>query len=249
LQAHQRRKIVMGQINRQGKVEIDKLAEELHVSEMTIRRDLALLEDEGQLIRTLGGAVLPKPLVTETPFSTKETFHNEQKKQIAVKALDFIESGQTLMLDSGTTTLELAKLLKNEHNLTIITNDIRIAAELVESKLKVIIIGGEMQNNVGAIYGPEAIQFVDHIHVDLFFLGAHAIDIQAGISSPTLEKTYLKQMMIRSAESTWLLSDSSKIGEKAFSKVCNLHDLTGFITDDDINTTVKNDMSNYIEVL
>lgn len=249
MQAQQRRKLVMKTINKQGKVEIDKLASHLQVSEMTIRRDLTLLEDDGQLIRTIGGAVLPKPLITETPFSTKEAIYINQKQQIAEKALQFIESGQTILLDSGTTTLELAKLIKNEHDLTIITNDISIAMELVDSKLNVMMIGGSMQNNIGTIYGSKAIQFVEDIYVDLFFLGAHAIDTHAGVTSPSLEKTMLKQAMLHAAESTWLLADSSKIGEKAFSKVCDLHHLTGFITDDDITYFVKEALHDDIEVL
>lgn len=249
MQAQQRRNLVMKEMNKQGKVEIDQLAEQLQVSAMTIRRDLTLLEENGKLIRTIGGAVLPKPLITETPFSTKETIHMDEKKQVAEKALPFIESGQTILLDSGTTTLELAKLLKNEHDLTIITNDIRIAIELNDSNLHVIMIGGSMQNNVGTVYGAKAIQFVDDIYVDLFFLGAHAIDVHAGVTSPSLEKTMLKQAMIQAAESTWLLADSSKIGEKAFSKVCDLHDITGFITDNNVDEKVQDMLQDEIEVL
>lgn len=249
LQANQRRKLVIKEINEQGKVEIDQLAEQLQVSAMTIRRDLTLLEEDGRLIRTMGGAVLPKPLINETPFSTKETHHIERKKQIAKKAFQFIESEQTILLDAGTTTLELAKLIKNEHNLTVITNDIRIAAELIESKLNVIIIGGTVQNNIGTIYGAKAIEFIEEIYVDLFFLGTHAVDSYAGVTSPSLEKSILKQAMLRSAESTWLLADSSKIGEKAFSKVCDLQDITGFITDDDISLPVKTELQDDIEIL
>lgn len=249
MQANQRRKLVIKEISERGKVEIDQLAEQLQVSAMTIRRDLTLLEEDGRLIRTMGGAVLPKSLINETPFSAKETHHIERKKQIANKAFQFVESGQTILLDSGTTTLELAKLIKNEHNLTVVTNDIRIAAELIESKVNLIIIGGTLQNNVGTIYGSKAIEFVEDIYVDLFFLGTHAIDFCAGVTSPSLEKSILKQTMLRSAESTWLLADSSKIGEKAFSKVCDLHDITGFITDDDISLPVKMELQDDIEIL
>src|SRR5699024_7669183 len=82
-----------------------------------------------------------------------------------------------------------------------------------------------------------------------FFLGTHAVDFYAGVTSPSLEKAILKQAMHRSAESTWLLADSSKIGEKAFSKVCDLQDITGFITDDDISLPVKTELQDDIEIL
>ncbi len=216
---------------------------------MTIRRDLALLEEDGQLIRTLGGAVLPMPLVKETPFQTKETHHMAQKREIAAKALQLIEEGQTILLDSGTTTLELARMLHTFNTLTVITNDIKIAAELVESELQVMIIGGEMQNRIGAIYGSQAIRFVENIHVDLFFLGAHAIDVNTGVTSPSFEKSFLKEKMIHAAESTWLLADASKIGKKSFAKVCDIHTLTGLITDDELDGHLKEQLCEMMEVL
>ncbi|MEN2767160.1 DeoR/GlpR family DNA-binding transcription regulator [Ornithinibacillus xuwenensis] len=249
MQPSERRNWVLEKIQVEGKVEIDQLATELDVSPMTIRRDLDQLEEEGHVIRIHGGAVGAKPLITETPFLTKESRYIEQKRFIANKALSLVQEGQTILLDSGTTTLELAKLLKGKSNLTIITNDIKIAAELVDSKLKVIVTGGELQNDVGALFGPQTHSFLKQIHVDLFFLGAHAIDMEAGITSPAFEKSLVKQLMIRAAESTWLIADSSKINERAFSKVCDLKDLTGFITDDNLSDKARNTLQDIIEIL
>ncbi|MUK88722.1 DeoR family transcriptional regulator [Ornithinibacillus sp. L9] len=249
MQPTERREWVMQQVRENGKVEIEVLSAELNVSPMTIRRDLDQLEEEGKVIRIHGGAVLPKPLITETPFFAKESRRIEQKRMIAQKALSYIKEGQTIILDSGTTTLELARLLRNRENITVITNDIKIAAELVDSSLKVIVTGGELQNDVGALFGPQTHQFLKNIHVDLFFLGAHAIDVQAGVTSPTFEKSLVKQLMIQAAESTLLVADSSKIDQKAFSKVCNLSELTGFITDQDISDTMKNELSDSIDIL
>ncbi|MET3696477.1 DeoR family transcriptional regulator [Bacillus oleivorans] len=249
MQPSVRRDWVLKKVQDEGKVEIEQLSEELNVSPMTIRRDLAQLEEEGHVIRVHGGAVLPKPLITETPFLTKESIRIKQKRDIAKKAVSLVKEGQTIILDSGTTTLEIARLLKERNHLTVITNDIKIAAELVESELKVIVSGGELQNGVGALYGPQTHHFLQDIHVDLFFLGAHAIDIKAGITSPTLEKSLIKKLMIQAAEVTWLVADSSKIDQKAFSKVCDLNVLTGFITDDDIPEDTKTTLSQYLEIL
>lgn len=249
MQPAERRALVIQKIQVEGKVEIDQLSAELDVSPMTIRRDLDQLEEEGKVIRVHGGAVGTKPLITETPFLTKESRNTEQKRFIAQKALSFIKEGQTILLDSGTTTLELARLLKAHKNLTIITNDIKIAAELVDSKLKVIVTGGELQNDVGALFGPQTHHFLKNIHVDIFFLGAHAIHHETGITSPTFEKSLVKQLMMGAAERTLLLADSSKIGERAFSKVCDLKDITGFITDDNISNEARERLADSIEIL
>src|SRR5690625_3135992 len=123
----ERREEILNILQRDGKVEINELSKRMNVSPMTIRRDLALLENEKQVLRVSGGAVLLKPLITETPFSTKEGIRSEQKKLIAEKAIPFVHDGQTILLDSGTTTLEIAKLLKQKQNITVITNDIKIA--------------------------------------------------------------------------------------------------------------------------
>jgi DeoR/GlpR family transcriptional regulator of sugar metabolism len=249
MQPSERRNWVLQKIHIEGKVEIDQLSEELSVSPMTIRRDLDQLEEKGKVIRVHGGAVGAKSLITETPFQTKESRNTEQKRLIARKALSLIHEGQTILLDSGTTTLELARLLQSKINLTIITNDIKIAAELVDSKLKVIITGGELQNDIGALFGPLTHHFLKNIHVDLFFLGAHAIDLKTGITSPTFEKSLVKQLMMEAADSTWLVADSSKMGERAFSKVCDLQELTGFITDDHISDETKQKLSESMQIL
>ncbi|MGP4082311.1 DeoR/GlpR family DNA-binding transcription regulator [Pseudalkalibacillus sp. R45] len=227
----QRREKIISHVNETGKVDIEQLSEMFKVSQMTIRRDLVQLEQDGKLIRTHGGAVSPRSLTLETPYLNKETKNVFEKRAISKKAVEFIPNGSSILLDSGTTTLELARQLVNREDLTIITNDIKIASELVDSSLKVIVTGGDLQNNVGALFGAHTQEFLRGIHVDLFFLGAHAIDIQAGVTAPTLEKALVKKLMMEAAEETWLLADSSKINHKAFSKVCSLANLKGFITD------------------
>lgn len=249
MQPSERRQWVLEKIELEGKVEIDSLSNELNVSPMTIRRDLDQLEEEGSVIRVHGGAVAARSLIAETPFLTKEGRYTEEKRQIAKKALSLVREGQIILLDSGTTTLEIARLLKVKQDLTVITNDIKIAAELVDSKLKVIVTGGELQNDVGALFGPQTHHFLKNIHADLFFLGAHAIDLQAGIMSPTFEKSLVKQLMMEAAESTWLVADSSKIGERALSKVCDLQSLTGFITNEHISDEIKEQLSETMPIL
>lgn len=244
-----RRKFILEQLSMNEKMDIEQLVDHLNVSAMTIRRDLNYLEAQEKLIRTHGGAVLNKPLVIETSFQVKEGKYSYQKRQIAQKAMNFIQSHSTILLDSGTTTLEIAKLLKEKKDLTVVTNDIKIAAELMDSEVKVIVSGGELQNNIGALFGPLTEQVLRNLHVDLFFLGAHAVHLEAGITAPTFEKASIKKLMIESAETTWLVADSSKFGQKSLTKVCHLSCIDGVITDDGITDVCEEILKEHLQVV
>jgi DeoR/GlpR family transcriptional regulator of sugar metabolism len=227
----ERRKWLEQQILVNKKIDIEEVSQQLDVSSMTIRRDLKELEAKGKVIRTHGGAVSLEMLAEEVPYSSKATKNNEQKKAVASKALPLIEENFTIILDSGTTTLELARLLKPRSDLTIVTNDVNIANELLDSSNKVIVTGGELQQGIGALYGSATQKMLEIIYADIFFLGAHAIDLESGVSAPTFEKSMIKQLMVNAAERTWLLADNSKFNKKAFSKVCSFTEIEGIITD------------------
>jgi len=245
----ERRKWILEQLSIDEKIDIDEMAAQLNVSAMTIRRDLLTLEEEGKIIRTFGGAILNKHLINETPFLAKEGKYSRQKKVIAQKALSLVQDHSAILLDSGTTTLEIARLLKERKNLTVVTNDIKIAAELMDSEVKVIVLGGELQNSVGAIFGPTSEQLLQNIHVDVCFLGAHAIHLEAGITAPTFEKASIKQQMIKAAEATWVVADSSKFDQKSFTKVCELSRLDGWITDDDLTDEDREKAREHLNVV
>ncbi|MBD7963251.1 DeoR/GlpR transcriptional regulator [Fictibacillus sp. Sa2CUA10] len=245
----ERREQILQQLNENGKIEIEELVNELNVSAMTIRRDLAFLEETDQIIRTHGGAILNKPLVVESSFRTKEGKFNERKRAIAERAVQFIQDHSTILLDSGTTTLEIAKLLKEKTTITVVTNDIKIAAELLDTDVKVIVTGGELQNTVGTLFGPLTEQMLRGIHVDLFFLGAHAIHGRAGVTAPTYEKAAIKKLMIEASEKTWLVADSSKFDQKSLTKVCDLNQIHGLITDQQLSDETEKMLNEYLEVV
>ncbi|MFG6497060.1 DeoR/GlpR family DNA-binding transcription regulator [Fictibacillus sp. UD] len=245
----ERREQILKQLNTNGKIDIEQLVSELNVSAMTIRRDLAYLEENNQIIRTHGGAILNKPLVVESSFRTKEGKFNDRKKMIAKKAVEFIQEHATILLDSGTTTLEIAKLLKDKKTITVVTNDIKIAAELTDTDVKVIVTGGELQNNVGTLFGPLTELMLRNIHVDVFFLGAHAIDFKAGVTAPTFEKASIKKLMIEASEKTWLVADSSKFDQKSLTKVCDLTQIHGLITDRGISEETEEKLNEYLDVV
>ncbi|SFB01536.1 transcriptional regulator, DeoR family [Lentibacillus halodurans] len=245
----ERRNWLEQQILTHGKIDIEDLSKQLNVSSMTIRRDLKELENENKVIRTHGGAISPDSLITEVPYSSKKGKNINEKRSIALRASSIIKQGSTIILDSGTTTLELAKLLKSRDDLTIVTNDIKIAGELVSSLNKVIVTGGEMQKELGTLFGAVTQQILKVIHADLFFLGAHAVDINHGVTAPTFDKSLIKQMMIDASQETWLLADYSKFSKRAFSSVCSFSDLEGLITDLNIDSSLSYQLETKIPVL
>jgi DeoR/GlpR family transcriptional regulator of sugar metabolism len=245
----ERRNWIEQQISRSSKIDIEEVAEALKVSAMTIRRDLAALEKEGKLVRIHGGAISVESLIPEATYTSKESKNTAEKREIASKALSLIVDNSTIILDSGTTTLELAKLLKDRQDLKIITNDIMIAHELLDSSASVIVTGGELQREVGALYGSAAQMFIEGIHVDICFLGVHAIDLEQGVTAPTFQKALIKQKMIASSERTYILADYSKFNKSAFSKVCDLSKIQGVVTDNHMQPSIIKEYSKKVKLL
>ncbi|MCG0277972.1 MAG: DeoR/GlpR family DNA-binding transcription regulator [Thermanaeromonas sp.] len=228
----ERRQKILQWVLREGRAEVGELASAFGVSTMTIRRDLKALEDEGLLTRSRGGALPKNGLIGEIPYRSKATSHLELKKGIAKVAADLVENNDTVILDAGSTTLEVARCLKrSKENLTIVTNDLNIAMELADVPgFKVLTTGGEVQPGVYCLLGEEALSFLRSITVNIAFLGAGAVDL-TGLYTPTLDKVYLKRAMIGSAGKVVLVADHTKFGRKAFAKVCELKAMDFIITD------------------
>ncbi|QQK78874.1 DeoR/GlpR transcriptional regulator [Salicibibacter cibi] len=231
MQAKVRKQRIIDETTNQQRVEIEQLSSDLNVSTMTIRRDLTELEKQGYLIRVHGGAVAAESLVAETPYFNKASHHLQEKKAIAKEVLQIIPENSRILLDSGTTTLEIIRLLKHREDITVLTNDIKLAVECLDGPLKIILTGGELQKGIGSCTGPSAEELLSSVHVDLFFLGAHAIDPEAGVTAPTFEKASIKRVMMKAAERTILVADSTKFGKKSFARVCSLEEITQGFTD------------------
>ncbi|MEK3977684.1 DeoR/GlpR family DNA-binding transcription regulator [Psychrobacillus sp. FSL K6-2836] len=234
-----RKKRIIEELSAKGKVEILDLVNLLEVSAMTIRRDLDELEKQKKLIRTHGGAAIPEAIIAEQSYLQKISEAHPQKMEIAEVATRLVKDGMKVFLDSGTTNFEIAKRLKQKVDLTIVTNDIKIAAELMDSKVEVIMLGGKIQNGVGAVFGAYAEKMLKEIHVDILFLGAHAVHSTLGITSATLEKASIKREMINSSEIVYLVVDSQKFGKKAFAKIANIDSVTAIITDQSLPKEVE----------
>lgn len=245
-----RKNEILELINLNNEITLNALATTLDVSEMTVRRYLKELEKDEVVIRTTNGFLLLDSLSSELPFLKKQMVNIESKREIAEKAVKFIKPGETILLDAGTTTLELCKLLKNQtYKVTVITNDIKAANELVDSEHKVIITGGVLQNDVGSIYGIPTMHFLRDIRVEKAFIATQAASVEKGIFAPTLEKCEIKELMLEAGNETFLLVDESKFNQTSFAKIANLSAFDYIILNDDADLALKEKLSQITTVL
>lgn len=237
----ERRAQLMKLLSKSGYVPVSELAKELEVSPVTIRRDLLVMEKEGICIRKRGGAISRSQGVTmELPYIIKHVQNTEAKKRIAEAALEQIEDGASIILDSGSTTYELALLLAAKRRLSVVTNDLQIAAKLAaNSGINLICTGGVARPNVFSLQGTMAETCFKNLSVDIAFLGADAIHADGGIYNANIEETPVKQAMLKAAARIIVLADSTKFQMRGFCRVCDLSQVDIVITDNKITPETK----------
>jgi DeoR/GlpR family transcriptional regulator of sugar metabolism len=210
------------------------------VTEVTIRQDLEKLEREGLIHREHGGANLKNIKDQVNTISLAHQDHMDKKELIAAKCLEFIESGDTIILDSGSTTTEVAKKIRGLKNLTVITNALNIALMLgAESGIEVIVTGGEFKPPTLSLTGQRAADFFKGLHVQKLFLATAGISLKAGLTYPSISDLVVKKSMIDAEETTYLLADSSKIGKSSFASLGALSLIDYVITDAGIDEKQK----------
>lgn len=224
-------------INEKGTVNISELTEVFGVSKPTILRDLKKLDEQNLIIRAHGGATSVRKGTRFEPKNViKEKEAIEKKEAIAELAENLIHSGETILLDSGSTTLMLAKRIVSVRNVTVITNDIKIAMTLSENdNIELVVIGGQKRKGVYSLIGPFAENILNHLNVDKVFLGADAVDVKTGLTNSNIDETNIKKTMIEIAKETILLADSSKFNKAAFTKIADVDVLDRIITDDGLS--------------
>jgi DeoR family fructose operon transcriptional repressor len=228
----ERKRRITEQVQEQGNVTVTELAAVFQVSESTIRRDLRELEEAGKIARTHGGAIALEQEKNEPTFLEKEDRFRTQKEAIALKALSLIEEGDTIFLDSGTTTYYLAKLLKSFVRLTVVTNSPMIVQELNQCpSIQLLVVGGSLRHNTQAIVGPYADRMIRTLHCDKLFLAINGIDRVYGLTTPNVEEAETKRQMVAAARQVILLADHSKYGKITLTKVAELAEIHQFIVD------------------
>lgn len=228
----ERKRSIVQLVEQRTRASVQELSLQLGVSESTIRRDLKELEEARLLKRTHGGAVSLQSVNFEAAFPDKADRLLDEKQRIAAKAVQMIQEGDAILLDGGTTTLQIAKALKSFSNLKVITNSIMALNELKDCRnIEVSITGGMLRPDTMAFVGPMTERSLEMVRVDKAFLGTNGLDLQEGITTPNMLEAATKRKMIAVAKQSILLADHSKLGQVSFCKVADLHEIDHCILD------------------
>lgn len=213
---------------------VEDLVNELKVSPATIRRDLVDLDDQGVVRRTHGGVTLNNFVPSQLSFSEKKLLFVNEKKRIAQTAATHIESGMTVLLDAGTTTMEIAKCI-NHLPLRVITSDLRIALYLSQFKqIEVTVLGGQIDSSSQSCIGEHARRLLRAINTDIVFISCNYWSIPHGVTAPTDAKTALKIEMMACAKQKILVADSGKYNTCSLFKISDLDDFNYIVSDNNL---------------
>ncbi len=227
-----RRAHILQAVENQGSVTVADLARDLNVSDMTIRRDLVELEKEHLLRRIHGGAVSSAGRAYEPPLALRSAQASEAKQRIGCAAARLVAEGDTIALDVGSTTLEVAKNLVGHRNLTILTPSLHIAGLFLnQPDVRLILPGGIVRQGEASLVGGLATRVFEEVFVDRLFLGVACIDAQAGLTEYNWDDTLVKQAMLQGAKEIIALADSSKFGQVAFARICRFNAIHKLVTD------------------
>ena len=232
--AKERRALILRLLEQKQEVQVTELSRDLGISEVTIRKDLTILQSRHLLLRTRGGA-MRKPvenLNEDTTIDRKRMFNFKEKERIGLEAVKLIKDGDFIMLDSGTTTMEIAKNLGRFQHLRILTNAMNIATELMNYKrFDVVLLGGNVRVNSLSVVGPLALSVLRNFRGYKLFLGVDSFSLDNGVSTPNMEEALLNQQMIQQADKVIAVFDSSKFNKRSFVHIADTKELDCIITD------------------
>ncbi|KOO51776.1 DeoR/GlpR family DNA-binding transcription regulator [Viridibacillus arvi] len=217
----ERHHIILDLLSRNGVVDLQNLVQRTKSSDSTIRRDLALLEEQGLLKRIHGGATLPYSKIDEPNIQEKSSKNLHDKQLIAEAAASMIRDGDCIYLDAGTTISEMIPFLINK-KIAVVTNGLMHVEALTSANITTYVIGGRIKANTKAIVGSVAQENLKQYRFDKCFLGMNGIDIKFGFSTPDPEEAVLKKLAIELAEESFVLADKSKFKETFFAKVAEI---------------------------
>ncbi len=229
---NERRSRIAELVSQQGVVRVRDLSEMFQVSEVTIRSDLDLLTERGLIIRDHGGASANTEINAVIDYGHRASLNLDVKRRIGRVAAQMVVSGETIIMDAGTTIMEMARSLDNELDISVATNALNVAVQLGSlPNVRVSVLGGLLIWKSVSTVGFHAERDLDEIVVNTFFLGASAIDARFGVTDASAEVAGVKRKMIKAAQRVILVADSSKWGQVAFAKVVPLSDIDVIVTD------------------
>ncbi|BCG08299.1 MULTISPECIES: glucitol operon DNA-binding transcriptional repressor SrlR [Buttiauxella] len=235
MKPRQRQAAILEHLQKQGKCSVEDLAHHFQTTGTTIRKDLVLLETAGSVIRTYGGVVLSKD-EPDPPIDHKTLINTEQKQKIADAAVQYIHDGDSIILDAGSTVLQMVPLLQRFNNITVMTNSLHIVNALSEldNEQTILMPGGTFRKKSASFHGQLAETAFEHFSFDKLFMGTDGIDLNAGVT--TFNEVYtVSKAMCNAARQVILMADSSKFGRKSPNIVCGLESVDTIITDSGIS--------------
>lgn len=227
-----RHEYILKKLRENNKVTIHELCEDMKVSNVTIRKDLKLLEEKNLLFRVKGGASLNNPYAVDRPILVKEYINSKEKNKIARAAVELIKDNDSILIGSGTTAYAVAKMLRPNNRLTVITPALKVALELCnQPNIEVLQLGGLIRPNSSSVAGQYAMRVLEEVSCGILFLGVDGIDLEFGITISNLTEATLNQKMLQTSQNVVILADSTKFGRRGLGKICNLEDVDHIITD------------------
>lgn len=247
--AAQRRSMILAELDRGGTVRVTDLVDLLGVSDMTVRRDLVSLHREGLLEKVHGGALaVVEPSSLEPGFAAKSVQRLREKEAIAARAAQLVHAGMAIAVSAGTTTHALAEHLTKIPNLTVVTNSVWVADLLHRSgdiTTSVLLTGG-LRTPSDALVGPVAVSSLRSLHVDVFFMGVHGMDLRAGFSTPNLLESETNRAMIERSRGLIVCADSSKWGVVGLSSMAGLGEASVLVTDAGISAQAGGILADHV---
>jgi DeoR family fructose operon transcriptional repressor len=245
----QRQSGIVDYLAAKGFASVAELGQHFEVSEMTIRRDLAELERRGLLQRKYGGAAASEAAFFEMAFQAKNSLFVGEKQRIGQAAAGLVQPGQTVLLDSGSTTGQVAAHLKDMH-LTVVTTGLNIASELLGAQgIELHLAGGMLRKATLSLVGPHTDEFLATIRADWLFLGVDGVDVFGGFTVPDVINARTKRTMIAAARSTVVVTDHSKLGRNTMSNIAPLDGASLLITGQEADAQIVQSLRQYVEVM
>ena len=232
LMAEERRTQILQIVRTTGRAKVNELTHLFNTSAVTIRNDLNELHQRGLVVRSHGGAMLPDSILREPPVLERLKEHSDEKQRIGARAAALINDGETIILDSGTTTLEIARHLKKKQALHVITNGVNIAAELLDARdVQTFIVGGTVRGESASISGRFSEEMFDQFSADKLFLSGAGCDLEFGVSGANLEETMVNRAMLRISREIILVADASKFSKRSMTRIVPFSEIDTVISD------------------
>jgi DeoR family transcriptional regulator, aga operon transcriptional repressor len=235
----ERHRAILDRLHERGSVRVADLSAEMEVSEVTVRKDLRVLEERRLLFRTHGGASRTDPHVLDRPVGEKAELHQAEKRRIGRAAAELVEPMDSIILASGTTVIEMTRHLHGLGELTVITSALDAAMEMLRlPEVEVLMLGGMVRRSSASVVGPYAEQVLREHSCQKLFLGVDGFDLEYGLTTTHALEAQLNRVMMDAAQRVIVITDSSKFGRRGFRRICGIDELDCVITDDGVPDAV-----------